>query len=93
MSLDVRQTPVCEDVSPEAAEHALFEDVTQQHGEDTADWEELLCAVVNCKLWELVTALELILITIFKVSINPTTNPSYAYSHQSSDKYFSPTHV
>jgi hypothetical protein len=90
LSLVVRQTPVCEDVSPEAAEHALLEDVTQQRGEDKADWEELMRAVENCKLWELVTAIELIIVPIFKVSIKPTTNPNSIYSHKSCNNIFHP---
>jgi hypothetical protein len=38
--------------------------------EDTADWEYSVCAVVNCRMYELVVALYLIEIMRFKSSVN-----------------------
>jgi hypothetical protein len=41
----------------EAEEAMALEVVTQQRSEDTADWEDLVHAVVNCKLCELLKRL------------------------------------
>jgi hypothetical protein len=38
-------------------------------------------AVVNCSACELVTALELLVVTIFKSPVNPITNPNPVCSH------------
>jgi hypothetical protein len=50
-------------------------------GEDTADKEDLLHAVVNCRVHELVIMLyeELLVVTICKGSINPLTNQNPIY--------------
>jgi hypothetical protein len=40
-------------------------------GEDTADWEDLVHAVLNCRVCELVIALQLLVVMIYKCSINP----------------------
>jgi hypothetical protein len=50
-------------------------------GEDTADWEELVCAVVNCRVCELVISLWLLVVTFCGSSINPIINPNPIYSH------------
>jgi hypothetical protein len=42
-------------------------------GEDTADWEDLVCAVVKCSVFEVTIALDFIVVTICK-SVNPVTN-------------------
>jgi hypothetical protein len=58
-------------------------------GEDIANWEELICAVVTVifgmhnpvRLWELFE------VTICKFSINPITNPKFVYSHSITWQY------
>jgi hypothetical protein len=50
---------------------------TQQAGKDLAG------ALVNCELWRLAVALQLLVLTscVYKWSVNPFTNPNPAYSH------------
>jgi hypothetical protein len=51
-------------------------------GEDTAEQtEELVCAVVNYRVCELAIALQFFVVTIWKYSINPITNPNPVCSH------------
>jgi hypothetical protein len=50
-------------------------------GEGTANREDLVHAVVNCRVCELVIAPYLLVITICKCSINPIINPNPVYSH------------
>jgi hypothetical protein len=50
-------------------------------GEDTADREDLVSAVVNCRVCELVIVLELLVVTICECSINPIINPNPVCSH------------
>jgi hypothetical protein len=50
-------------------------------GKDTTDWEDFVCAVVNCRLLELAIALQLLVITTCKCSINPVANPNSVYSY------------
>jgi hypothetical protein len=45
-------------------------------GEHTADWEDLARIVINCTVCELTIALQLLVITIRKCSVNPITNPN-----------------
>jgi hypothetical protein len=54
--LVVRQLLASKNVNMEAEGSVVLEAVTQQCGEDTADWEDLVCAVVNYKVWELAVA-------------------------------------
>jgi hypothetical protein len=68
----VRRPPVCEDMSLGTGERPLVK---------TADWESLVHAVVNCKMCELAIALQLLVVTICKCSINTITNPNPVYSH------------
>jgi hypothetical protein len=42
-------------------------------GEDTADWEDLVRAVMNCRVCELAIALYLLVVTICKCSISAVT--------------------
>jgi hypothetical protein len=49
--------------------------------ENTADWEDIVRAVVNCRVCELAKALYLLVVTICKCSINPITNPNPVFSH------------
>jgi hypothetical protein len=82
VTYQVRQSPACKDVSKK--EEDIVGNCHQtKTGEDTADWEDLACAVVNCKVCELVTALQsLVLIScVHKCWINPITNPNPVYSH------------
>jgi hypothetical protein len=45
-------------LSAEAEESQLLEAVTwEMTGENTADWKDLACAVVICKVWRLAMAL------------------------------------
>jgi hypothetical protein len=46
-----------------------------------ADWEELVHYAMNCRVCDIATALELIVVMSCKVEINPTTNPNPDYSH------------
>jgi hypothetical protein len=43
-------------------------------GKDTADRGDVVSGVVNCKVYELAKALQLLIVTFFKLSINPITN-------------------
>jgi hypothetical protein len=56
-------------------------------GEDTADWEDLVRAVVNCRVCESAIALQLLVVTIYKWSTNPITNPNPVYSHSYTWQY------
>jgi hypothetical protein len=50
-------------------------------GEDTADWEDLVHAVVNCRVCESMIALELLVVMICKWSINSVyQSKSHLYS-------------
>jgi hypothetical protein len=78
--LVVGQLPAGKNVSTEA------EDIVKirQHattGENTADWKDLIRAVVHCRMCEIETALYLRVVTICKCSINPITNSNPVYSH------------
>jgi hypothetical protein len=50
-------------------------------GEDTADCEDLVRAVVNCNVCELAIVLKLIVVTSFKSPIKPIINQNPVYSH------------
>jgi hypothetical protein len=50
-------------------------------GEDTADREDFVLAVVNSSVCELPEALYLLVVTICKCLINLITNPNPVYSH------------
>jgi hypothetical protein len=50
-------------------------------GDDTANWEDLMHAVVNCKECEIANALKSLIVTSFKSSVIPITNPIPIYSH------------
>jgi hypothetical protein len=47
----------------------------------TADWEDSVHAVVNCRVCELAIALELLVVRICKTEINPITNPNPVTNH------------
>jgi hypothetical protein len=47
--------------------------------EDTADWEDLVRAVGNCRVCELAITLQVLVVTFCKVSVNPITNPNPVY--------------
>jgi hypothetical protein len=57
-------------------------------GEDTADWEDLEHAEVQCIVNELVTAKHLLVVTTCKCSIKPSTNPNPVYSHPNTWQYW-----
>jgi hypothetical protein len=50
-------------------------------GKDTANWKDLVRAVVNCRVGELAIVLWLLVVTICKWSINTITSPDPIYSH------------
>jgi hypothetical protein len=50
-------------------------------GEDIADREGFLHDIVNCRLCVLAIALQLLVITFCKDSINPVTNQNPDYNH------------
>jgi hypothetical protein len=52
----------------------------QKTGKDTADWEDLVRATVNCRL-QICELLWLLVITGYEWSINPITNPNSVHSH------------
>jgi hypothetical protein len=56
-------------------------------GEDTAHWEDSVHAVVNYKEYDLRIALELLIVTIFKNSMNPITDPTPVYSQSYTWQY------
>jgi hypothetical protein len=56
-------------------------------GEDTEDWKDLRCAVVNCKECELAIALELLVVTFCRWSVNAITNLNPVCSHQHTWQY------
>jgi hypothetical protein len=72
------QSPVSKDVEPAVEGSTALEAVTRQRLVKTQQTD---CAVVNCGVCELTIALQLLVITISKCSINPITNPNPAYSH------------
>jgi hypothetical protein len=47
-------------------------------GEDIEDVE---CAIVRSKVWELAVVLKLFVVTSFESAINPITNPNHVYGH------------
>jgi hypothetical protein len=55
--------------------------------EDTADWEHIVRAIVNCSVCELATTLYVLVVTICKRTINPITNPNPVYSHSIAWQY------
>jgi hypothetical protein len=54
-------------------------------GEDTADSENVVPAVVSCRVRELAIALYLLVVTFSKCSVNLVTNPKPVCSHTSRD--------
>jgi hypothetical protein len=58
-------------------------------GEGIADWEDLVRAVVKWHMCDLAIALQLLVVTICKWSINSITNPNLIYSHAYMWHYFS----
>jgi hypothetical protein len=57
LELVVRQSPASKNVNKEAEEATALEAVTgRQTGKDTAGWEDLVRAVVNCRVCELALA-------------------------------------
>jgi hypothetical protein len=45
------------------------------------DIEDLVCAVVICRAWNLVRGLKVHVVKIYKCSVNPVTNPYPVSSH------------
>lgn len=54
----------------------------QQVHEGTAKCEDLVCAMVNCKVCTLAIALYLLVVTSQRISINPIISPNPVYSHK-----------
>jgi hypothetical protein len=83
----VRQLPVGKNVS------MVAEDIVEiRHQattcEETADWKDLACPLVNCRACELATALQILVVTICKRSVTPITDPNPVYSHSCIWKYY-----
>jgi hypothetical protein len=71
----------CEAVNMEVEGSTALEAVARQRLVKTADWEDLVCAAVNCGVCESVIVLWLLVVMICKCLINPITNPNPVYSH------------
>jgi hypothetical protein len=56
-------------------------------GEDTTDWEDLVRAVVNCRLCELKIALQLLVVTFCNCIIQPIIDPNPVYNYSNSLYY------
>jgi hypothetical protein len=78
----VRQSPASKDVNTETEDIVGIRHQATT-GEDTADSEDLVHDVVNCRLCELAIALQLLMVMscVFKCLINTITNPIPVYSH------------
>jgi hypothetical protein len=79
MRCDARQSSASDDRSRQVRKLRNLrrcEPLSSNYEEDTADWKDLVRAVVNCKVREFAIALLLIVFTVFMISINPTTNPN-----------------
>jgi hypothetical protein len=89
--LVVGQSPANKNVSME-----LENTVEIRHqattSEDTANWEDVVRAVVNCSVCvcvcELAIELPLRVVTICKCTVNLITNPNPTYSHSMHRQYF-----
>jgi hypothetical protein len=68
--------PACNDVNPEEDIVGIGYQATTS--EETDD---LVCAVVNCRVCDFVKAPKLFVFTIYKCPINLITNPSPVSSH------------
>jgi hypothetical protein len=55
-------------------------------GEDTAEWEDLVRAVVNSRVCDFSTTLQVLLFTRYTCPINPITNPISLCSHLKRDR-------
>jgi hypothetical protein len=71
----IGQSPASKAVNMEAEEVVTRQQAKIQQTED------LVRAVMNCKVCELAIASELLVVTICKSPIDPITNPSPVYSH------------
>jgi hypothetical protein len=78
--LAVRQSPAGKNLNTEV-EYIVEIRHQATTGEDAAEWEDLVRAVVNCIVCELAIALQLLVVTICKCSINAITNPNPGCSH------------
>jgi hypothetical protein len=65
-------------LSCEKAEEDIVVILYQATTGDTGQWEDLLCAVVICKVYKSVRLLDLLLFTSFMSSVNPITSPNPA---------------
>jgi hypothetical protein len=80
----MRQPVGTEATEHKAEESMASEAITRQMVK--TNWENLMCAVVNCWMCELAIALKLLVITICRSPINPITNPNPVHSHLSQRK-------
>jgi hypothetical protein len=91
-SLVVRQSPASKGVNTEVKRSTAVGSRYQTTiGEDTANWEHLVRAVVKCWVCELTIALWSLVVTICKCSINPINNPNPVYSQSYTQQYI--THI
>jgi hypothetical protein len=68
-------------MNTEAEETTALKVVIKQHSEDTEYWEGLVHTAVHCEVCELVKRLQLLLVTICEIPINPITNQTRICSH------------
>jgi hypothetical protein len=73
-SLVVRQSPVSRDASRGHCWDLI-------PGNVQLNTEDLVCSVVISSMCELVRVLQLLVLTIYKCSVNPITNPNHMSSH------------
>jgi hypothetical protein len=83
----VRQSPASKDAKTEVEGFTALEAVTRQRLVKLQQTEDLVRAVVDCRVCELVTALQLLVVTICKCSVNPITIPNPIYSHTNTCQY------
>jgi hypothetical protein len=82
----VGQSPVDNNVSMETEDIVGIRHQATP-GEGIVDWEDLVRAVVNCRVCELALALQLLVVMIGKCSVSPITNPNPVYSHSYAWQY------
>jgi hypothetical protein len=85
--LVVGQLPASKNVSTETED---FVQICHQAttGEDTSDWEDLVHAVVNCRLCELVIALYLLVVSVQKIQLPIQTRTTVTLQSRDNMFYF-----
>jgi hypothetical protein len=88
LSLSLSNLVICERVAGQwgrehesLGSHGVGSRYLATTGQNTADWKDFVCAVVNCRVCELALALWLFVVTFCKSWINPITNLNPVYNH------------